>query len=138
MAQSDHELIQQLLARYCFVTDTGSAEELGALFWDDATVLFGENTNAGREAFERGFNAWIVKMRDPVEGLRHVLHSPWIEITGDTASARAYYDADGHSRKSGRRIHLRGMYIDDLHKRDGEWRFLCREIQIWRSMLNEG
>ena len=138
MTQSDRETIENLLARYCFVTDRGSAEDMAELFWDDATVIFGDNRNVGIEDVTAGFAAWISKMRDPVEGLRHVLHTPLIEIDGNSATAEAYYDADGHSKNKGRRIHLRGIYRDKLEKRDGEWRFREKEIQIWRSMLEEG
>ncbi len=138
MSASDHEQIQSLLAKYCFATDRGTAEEMAALFWDDAVVQFGENRNEGIEAVTAGFAAWIRKMRDPVEGLRHLLHTPCIDISGNHATAEAYYDADGHSRNKGRRISLRGLYRDRLEKRDGEWRFVAREIQIWRSMLESG
>ncbi len=138
MATTDREQIHNLLAKYCFVTDRGSAEDMAALFWDDAVVKFGDNTNEGIEAVTAGFAAWIHKMRDPVEGLRHVLHTPCIEISGDHATAEAYYDADGHSRNKGRRISLRCLYRDRLEKRDGEWRFVAKEIQIWRSMLESG
>lgn len=135
---SDHEQIGNLLAQYCFVTDCGSAEAMAALFWEDATVVFGDNRNTGIDAIRSGFAAWIAKMRDPVAGLRHILHTPWIEIDGETARAHAYYDADGHSRRKGTRIHLRGLYKDRLEKRQGQWRFIEREIQIWRSALDEG
>ena len=134
---SEREQVANLLAKYCFVTDRGSAEEMAALFWDDASVTFGENVNSGIDAVRAGFAAWIAKMRDPVEGLRHVLHTPLIEIDGDAATAEAYYDADGHSRRRGKRIHLRGLYRDRLERRNGEWRFLAKEIQIWRSPLDE-
>ena len=125
MSATDQEQIQSLLAKYCFVTDRGTAEEMAALFWDDAVVKFGDNRNEGIEAVTDGFAAWIRKMRDPVEGLRHVLHTPCIEISG-------------HSRNKGRRISLRGLYRDRLEKRNGEWRFAAKEIQIWRSMLESG
>jgi len=62
------------------------------------------------------------------------LHTPLIEIDGDTATAEAYYDADGHSKNKGRLIQLRGVYRDRLEKRSGEWRFIEREVQIWRSV----
>ena len=133
---TDHEAIQNLLAKYCFLVDRGSAEDIGSLFWEDATVRFGDNVHHGSAEAIRGFDRWIRKMRDPVAGLRHVLHTPLIEIDGDRATAEAYYDADGHSRRRGRRISLRGVYRDVLVKRDGQWRFQERETQIWRSMLD--
>ena len=127
----DYHAIQSLLVRYCFMTDRGSAEDIAALFWDDATVVFDKNTNAGVEAFTAGFQAWITKMRDPVEGLRHVLHTPCIKISGDRASAEAYYDADCHAGRKKRWTQLRGAYRDELEKRGGEWRFIRKEVQIW-------
>ncbi|MCA8900959.1 MAG: nuclear transport factor 2 family protein [Hyphomonas sp.] len=131
---SDRDAILTLLARYCFITDRGSADELAALFWEDCTVDFGGNVHEGREAAHKGFARWIGKMRDPVEGLRHILHTPLIEIAGDTASSEAYYDADCHSRKSGRAIRLRGLYRTAFERRDGDWRILRHEVQIWRPM----
>ena len=131
---SDHQQIQTLLAEYCFATDTGSADDIAALFWDDCTVRFGENVNEGIDRARSGFARWIDKMRDPVEGLRHILHTPMIKIDGNRATAKAYYDADGHSKRKGKLIQLRGVYIDTLEKRGGEWRFLEKEVQIWRSV----
>ena len=131
---ADHIQIQSLLAKYCFATDRGSADDIAALFWEDCEVDFGGRVNHGVEAARTGFERWIAKMRDPVEGLRHILHTPLIEIDGDRATAEAYYDADGHSKRKGRLIQLRGVYRDILEKRGDDWRFLKREVQIWRSI----
>lgn len=133
---NNHQQIQTLLAQYCFVTDTGAADDIAALFWEDCTVRFGENTNVGIEKARAGFARWIEKMRDPIVGLRHILHTPMIKIDGNRATAKAYYDADGHSRNKGKLIQLRGVYIDTLEKRGGEWKFLEKEVQIWRSVLD--
>lgn len=133
---SDYEQINNLLVRYCFVTDRGSAEDIAACFWGDAEVDFGGRVNRGKAAFTRGFETWITKMRDPVVGLRHILHAPLIEIDGETATSEAYYDADGHSKNKGKLIQLRGIYKDRLEKREGDWRFIHREVQIWRSVLD--
>lgn len=134
---TDFEAIQNLLARYCFVTDTGTARDIAACFWDDCTVDFNGNINQGIEAATRGFARWIEKSRDPVVGLRHLLHPPLIEIEGPRATALSYYDADCHTPK-GRPIQLRGLYRDVLEKRDGEWRLLERKVEIWRSLLDQG
>ena len=134
--RSDYEEIQNLLAKYCFLTDRGTAEEIASLFWDDAVMHFGENENRGVEKITLGLQRWIEKMRDPVVGLRHILHLPHIEINGNDATSEAYYDADGHSKNKGKLIQLRGVYRDQFTKRDGVWRFQRRETQIWRSLLD--
>lgn len=133
---SDFEQIQNLLAKYCFATDQGTADDIAALFWEDAVVDFDGNVNAGIDEVRLGFEKWIARLRAPVENLRHLLHTPLIEIDGTTATAKAYYDADGHSKKKGRLISLRGMYCDQLEKRSDEWRFVRREVKIWRSILD--
>lgn len=131
---SNRDRILNLLAKYCFVTDRGTADELAALFWEDCTVDFGGNVHEGREAARDGFARWITKMRDPVEGLRHILHTPLIEVDGDTATSEAYYDADCHARKSGRPIRLRGLYRTQFMRRDSDWRILRHEVQIWKPI----
>ncbi len=135
---NDHQQIQHLIARYCFIVDTGSAEDMAAMFWDDATLRFGRRSiNAGAQAIRVGLHKWIEKMRDPVVGLRHLAHLPNIEIDGNTATAETYYDADGHSRRRRRPIHLRGVYRDRLQKRGNEWRFIERWIVIMHSTLDD-
>jgi len=131
---SDYEQIKNLMAKYCLVTDRGSGADMAAFFWDDAVVNFNGRENQGVDAITRGFDSWIEKLRAPVEGLRHILHTPLIEIDGNQATAEAYYDADGHSMKKGKLIQLRGLYKDEFEKRDGEWRFKRKEVQIWRSI----
>ena len=131
---SDYEQISNLLAQYCFATDRGTAEDIAACFWDDAQVNFDGRVNSGIDEITLGFEKWITKLRDPVEGLRHILHTPAIVIEGASATSEAYYDADGHSKNRGKLIQLRGVYKDKLERRSGEWRFIYREVQIWRSL----
>ena len=133
---SDHEQIQNLLAGYCFAVDRGTAEDIAAHFWEDCTVNFGGNIHNSAAEARIGFSKWISKMRDPVGGLRHCLYTPLIEISGNRARAEAYYDADGHSKRKGKKIQLRGLYRSVLERRAGEWRFVEHEVQIWRSMLD--
>ena len=133
---SNYEQISNVLAGYCFATDRGTAEDIAAYFWEDASVNFDGRVNSGLEDITIGFQKWITKLRDPVEGLRHILHTPVIIIDGDRATSEAYYDADGHSKNKGNLIQLRGVYKDKLEKRGGEWRFIYREVQIWRSVLD--
>ncbi len=135
---TDHELIRNLYARYCFATDRGTADDIAALFWEDCTVNFGGNVNDGVEAARAGFAKWIHKMRDPVEGLRHCLYTPLVQVEGDRASVEAYYDADGHSKGKGKLIQLRGLYRSTMEKRGDEWRFFRHEVQIWRSPQDHG
>jgi SnoaL-like domain len=132
---TDYERIQNIYAGYCFAVDRGSADDIAAFFWPECYVNFGGNIHEGAEAAKIGFSKWIKKMRDPVDGLRHCLYTPLIDIAGDRATAEAYYDADGHAGRKGKPIQLRGLYRSTLEKRAGEWRFIRHEVQIWNTIL---
>lgn len=135
MPPSDYVQIQNHLARYCFAVDRGTAKEISSLFWPDATLEFGGEYH-GADEILRCFQHWIESMREPVEGLRHLIHIPRIELNGEEAKSECYADADAHSRRSGRPIRNRAIYRDRLSRRDGEWRFQERRI-IWMRGLDE-
>lgn len=135
MSQSDRELIQNHLARYCFAVDRESADAIAALFWDDARLEF-NGTHVGREAIRACYEDWINTKRAPVEGLRHMIYMPLIDLGGDHARTETYVDADAHTRRSGRTVLLRSLYRDRFAKRNGEWRFLEREIVPMRSLYD--
>lgn len=130
---SDYEQIQNHLAKYCFAVDRESAGEIASLFWEDARLEF-NGVHHGFEEIRRCYDDWIKKMRDPVEGLRHLIYVPRIHIDGDRAAAETYVDADAHVRKSGRSVRLRALYRDRLAKRNGEWRFSERLIVGMRNL----
>lgn len=132
MNSSDYEQIQNHLARYCFAVDRDSAETIASLFWEDARLEF-NGPHEGSEAIRQCYDEWIKTMRDPVEGLRHLIYVPRIDIDGDRAVAETYVNADAHARKSGRFIQLRAVYRDQLTKRNGEWRFSERHIVAMRG-----
>ena len=135
MSQTDREQIQNHLAKYCFVVDRDTAEDIAALFWDDARLEF-NGTHIGYEQIRQCYAEWIRKLRDPVEGLRHLIYVPLMTIEGDSAVVETYVDADCHVRKSGRTILLRSLYRDRLTKRNDEWRFAERQIVAMRSLYD--
>lgn len=137
MPRTDRDDIANHLARYCFAVDHGTAEDIAALFWDDARLEF-DGVHTGADAIRRCYAKWIATKRDPVEGLRHLLYVPLIELDGDHARAQTYVDADAHARKDGRPIRLRALYRDRLSRRDGEWRFAERRIVVMRRLAGDG
>lgn len=134
MSLSDHIAIQSHLAKYCILVDTADPKDIADLFWDDARLEFGGIFEGGAQILAC-FEAWARDMRDPIEGLRHLLHVPHIEIDGDVATSASYADADGHARRSGRPIQNRAMYVDTLERREGQWKFKDRKI-LWMRGLN--
>lgn len=129
----DLERVRNHLARYCHVVDRENADTIAGLFWDDAVLDF-NGRHEGAAAIRRCYADWIAAMREPVVGLRHLIYAPAIELDGDSATAETYFDADGHSRKRGTPIRLRGLYSDRLSRRDGHWRFAEREIRLFEPL----
>ena len=134
---TDRDRIVNLLARYCFVVDRGTGDEIAALFCDDARLEF-NGTHVGAQAIRDCYADWIRTMRDPVEGLRHLIYVQLIDIDGDRAVAETYVDADAHTRRSGRAVRLRALYRDVMTKRDSEWRYQERRIVGMRSLDDAG
>lgn len=132
MGTTARGLIENHLARYCFAVDNGTADDIAALFWDDAHLEF-NGSHVGYAAIRRCYADWIARMRDPVDEIRHLLYVPLIEIEGKEADATTYVDADALTRRSGRVVQLRACYRDRLAQRNGEWRFAERRIVGMRS-----
>lgn len=132
---TEYEKIQNHLAKYCFHVDTGSVEEIVDLFWENATLEF-NGVHVGEAAIRACYTDWSERLKAPVEGLRHLLHMPVIEIDGDQAQSHSYADADAHSKRKGKPIQNRAMFRDKLEKRNGEWRFIERKI-IWMRGIHE-
>lgn len=124
---TDYEQILSLLAAYCHVVDRDSAEEIAKLFWEDASLDFGERV-VGTTEITAFYDRWIRESREPVLNLRHLIYAPAIDIEGARARAVCYFDADCISARKHTPILIRGTYSDTLEKRGEFWRFLERKI----------
>ncbi|WP_416898010.1 MAG: nuclear transport factor 2 family protein [Minwuia sp.] len=125
----NNDQITGLLARYCHIVDNEPAEIIADLFWDDATLDLG-GLHEGREAIVQAYVDWIARRRVKTDQLRHMIFQPAIEIDGKRATARTYFNADGFAGPDKALLLVRGIYRDELEKRDGEWRFARREIAV--------
>lgn len=130
MSATDIALITNLLGRYTHIVDTEPIAGVAQLFWDDATLISPDGQrHTGIDAIVAWFERWDTTMRAPVTELRHRITSPHIDVTGSTARARCYVDADALTRNH--LIAIRGRYIDELERRHDEWRFTQRHIEAW-------
>lgn len=124
MGLSDYELIQNLKARYCASADHSPEDReearhrLLALFAPDVTADYGFGEMAGGEALATfltdaiaGGSEWIV----------HNLHSPQIEIAGDTAEAQWTVNVR-MKRRDGTQEFVFGRYFDAFKRTVDGWR----------------
>jgi ketosteroid isomerase-like protein len=122
----DRQKISELIHRYCFALDRGRVEDVMVLFAPQCTVrLVPGETFEGRTAVEN-FYARLIRHRMSL--VRHTVHNLVIELDGEIATARSYWDVKGDLR--GEAVVLGGLYEDQLKKENGTWLFSQRQIRV--------
>ncbi|MEQ9002649.1 MAG: nuclear transport factor 2 family protein [Pseudomonadales bacterium] len=120
----DKQAIQEVLLRYGRTQDWLDTPGQNSCFWPDAEIDFG---------FFRGNGAdWVAHvMPHEAEALRrwHMSTAIMIKVDGDHATAECYGIAVGTADIGGGQLQdsmYGGRYLDELERRDGEWRISKR------------
>jgi len=131
----DRERVRELLHRYCWAVDKGTLSDVMQLFHDPcALVLAPGKRYEGKAAAQRWYDVY---MRNRMEVLRHLIHNQVIEVDGDTATSKSYFDAVGDLK--GESITVAGYYEDTLLRVGDEWKFTEKIIRLdFLVPLNEG
>ena len=140
----DIEEIRKLKATYCFLCDAGlddrrNRDELISHFTAEARVDFGLGPASkfqGREGLEVFFGEVVP---GAVSFCMHMVHNAIIEVEGDRATGRWYYEAPTTDAASGRAQWMAGTYVEEYAREDGEWKFVSIDTQ-WKyiSPYDEG
>jgi len=140
----DIEEIRKLKATYCFLCDAGLEdpkirEELISHFTADARIDFGLGPASkfqGREGLEVFFGQVVP---GAVSFCMHMVHNAIIEVAGDHATGKWYYEAPTTDATSGRAQWMAGTYIEEYVREEGEWKFVSIDTQ-WKyiSPYDEG
>jgi len=131
----DREKIREVVHRYCFAVDRGTLDQVMALFDDQCDLeLVPGKRYTGRDAVHKWYDQY---MRTRMGVLRHLIHNQVIELNGDEAASKSYFDAVGDLK--GESIVVAGFYEDRLRKRGAEWRFAEKIIRLdFLVPLHEG
>lgn len=124
----DIEAIRKLKAEYCYLCDAGlgdprNREALISRFVEDASVDFGlgpESQFSGPEGLESFFGQMVPSA---ITFSMHMVHDPIIEVKGNTATGRWYYEAPTTDTTTGKAQWMAGTYLEDYVKVDGRWMF---------------
>jgi hypothetical protein len=140
----DIEEIRKLKATYCFLCDAGLEdknvrEELISHFIADARIDFGLGPASkfqGREGLEVFFGQVVP---GAVSFCMHMVHNAIIEVDGDRATGKWYYEAPTTDAGSGRAQWMAGTYLEEYVREDGRWKFVSIDTQ-WKyiSPYDEG
>jgi hypothetical protein len=129
---NDYEGARQLLSRYCYALDQGQLEELGSLFHREAmfSVSFeSEQKHTGRETIQAWYNRFFEQRPGQSRHMRHKIFAPLLSVTGNTATAATYFDADSVEADGSVRV-VSGRYDDVLVREQGQWFFKERTITV--------
>tara|TARA_B100000315_G_C14422015_1_gene516019 strand:+ start:447 stop:932 length:486 start_codon:yes stop_codon:yes gene_type:complete len=126
-------LIQTHLAAYCHAVDSGTLDEVAELFHENAVMTpayDGSAPSHGRKAIRDWYANYNTYFRSKqVQHLRHQIPTPNIQVNGDEATSRCYYDADLVDVEKNENLQFKGRYDDKLVKEGGRWVFMDRVIQ---------
>jgi hypothetical protein len=119
----DKKACEEVLLRYGRTQDWLDEPGQASCFWPDAEVDFGFFTGNGED--------WVkTVMPHEQEALRrwHMSTSIMIKVDGNRATAECYGIAAGTAQIEGELMDTvyGGRYLDELEKRDGEWRISKR------------
>jgi ketosteroid isomerase-like protein len=124
----DHVAIQNLIARYALLVDTGDFAGVGDLFAEATFVGVGEFT--GREAVTGMLERTVIRYQDGTPGTQHATSNLIIEVDGDTADTRAYVTIFQALPDFPLQCIAAGRYRDSFARVDGRWRFARRHVTI--------
>jgi len=123
----DIEAIKKLKATYCYLCDAGlgdvrNRDELISHFTENARVDFGmgpESMFEGKEGLETFFGGVVPSA---VSFCMHMVHNPIIEVKGDRATGRWYYEAPTTDTTTGKAQWMAGTYFEEYAREKGEWK----------------
>jgi hypothetical protein len=131
----DRQEIWDCLLNYTRGMDRMDAESCKAAYHVDGWDDHGRVVMPGQELADYGIEYHRLGHRYT----QHMLTNHKCEIDGDTANAETYFLFFGGKREGGSVELVGGRYIDQLERRDGQWKIANRLCLIeWRSSLVEG
>jgi hypothetical protein len=117
----DIESIKKLKAMYCYLVDAEKWDELYTHFADAARVDFGPfGSFEGHEGLKNFFGGVVA---GSLSFAMHMVHDPIIEIKGNRATGKWYFEVPATARAENRAVWLAGMYEEEYVKEAGEWKF---------------
>jgi hypothetical protein len=140
----DIEAIKKLKATYCYLCDAGlgdpkNRDELISHFTKDAKVDFGLGPGSQFEGTEglKTFFGGVVPAA--VSFCIHMVHNPIIEVNGDRATGKWYYEAPTTDTATGKAQWMVGIYHEEYVREKGEWKFASIRTE-WKyiSPYDEG
>lgn len=122
----DRQAIRDIMSTYARGVDRFDEEALLSVYHEDAIDDHGSFIG-NREAFRD----WVFAMHGEHHlSTQHSVTNHLAEIVGDTAYSETYYQWSAMNKRGAPFIMVGGRYVDQLEKRDGEWRIFRRKCLV--------
>lgn len=125
MALLQRDKIRECIVRLARGEDRRDGELIRASFWPNATTDYGIFAGHFNEYF-----AWIIPGSPAIPVTQHMLGQSLIEMRGDAALVEtqvvSYHRVNMGAEE--RDTTIGGRYLDQMEKRDGEWRIARRTM----------
>jgi hypothetical protein len=123
---ADREAIRTVLARYTRSVDRVDEALIRTVFWEDAYIDHGKHQASAGDFIAEGFKRLLAN-----DQTSHFIGNMLIEVNGQAAAVETYFQSY-HRRRNDpdgpKDDIVAGRYIDQMQKREGEWRILHREV----------
>lgn len=119
----DREQVRDLLHRYCRAVDRGDAALMKSCYHEDGTDDHGFFVGRGWD-----FADYVLPLLAQLERSIHSLSNPIISVRGNKAYAETQWSVIHRLKRWGKLTDMwhQGRYLDELERRDGQWRILKR------------
>jgi SnoaL-like domain len=119
--------IENLLERYCWLSDHGQLDDWAACFAPGAVLRIRDTELRGRDAIRLEMGE---RLRRRFRFLRHLSHQASVSLADEShAVARSYFELRGATAE-GREIEALGSYEDDLVKTTEGWKLSYRVVEF--------
>lgn len=121
---ADRMAIADILHSHCRGLDRQDSELLKSCYWPEAEVDYGSYCGPAQMFAELVVGA----LGDSYELTRHCIGNMLIDLRGDTARVESYVNADHLLSGAALEMSFAGRYLDQLEKRNGQWRMSHRQV----------
>jgi ketosteroid isomerase-like protein len=127
----DRLAVTDVIIRYANSADARDMERFGTCFTEDVQVQgFSETPFSGRDAFVD----LIRGAMQPFSRSQHLLGTHEVEIQGDTATLRTYFQVMSVPADDAKRRRLLwGIYADTLVRQQDQWRISVHRAELLAS-----
>jgi ketosteroid isomerase-like protein len=128
----DTRPVENLIAEFAELVDTGDFTGLGELFADGVIIQGGDNRFSGREAVEKMFRDLVILYDDGTPRTHHVTTNLFIDVDESAGTATARSNVTVFQAVSDMPLQpiAAGRYRDRFERHDSRWHFAERRTDV--------